>query len=554
MTRSRSNSFMSVVNDAEKPQALVDLNREAAAATNAELSMTLLEGIKKYPYAVGWSVFLSTCIVMEGFDKSLINSLFALGPFQKKYGVLQADGSYQLTAAWQSGLSNASLVGEICGLWLNGIFAEKYGYRKTIIGSLILVAAFIFIPFFANSLPQIIAGQILLGFPWGVFQTITTTYAAEVCPVALRAYLTTYVNLCWVLGQLLAAGVLRGISNMTSEWAVRIPFACQWFWPVPLAIGIAFAPDSPWWMIRNDRPEEAKRALQRLTNNSDDSSNVNIDETIAMMQHTNLLEKTHSAGTSYIDCFKRTDLRRTEVACVVWMIQTLCGSTFMGYSTYFFEQAGLSRSASFSMSLALYGLGAIGTISSWFLMTKFGRRGLYLSGQAIMLVVLLVIGLLGLISKHNTGAQWAIGSLLLVFTFTYDATVGPVCYSLVAELSSNRLRAKTVVLARIFYNITGLITNILTPRMLNPTAWDWGAKTGFFWVGSISLCIVWTYFRLPEPKGRTYGELDVLFEQKVPARKFSSTFVNQFGEGAGGAADAGFLPEKEAVAVRVEQI
>ena len=45
----------------------------------------------------------------------------------------------------------------------------------------------------------------------GIFQTISVTYAAEVAPVSLRPYLTTYVNLCWVIGQLLAAGVLKGL-------------------------------------------------------------------------------------------------------------------------------------------------------------------------------------------------------------------------------------------------------------------------------------------------------------------------------------------------------
>jgi MFS transporter, SP family, general alpha glucoside:H+ symporter len=62
-------------------------------------------------------------------------------------------------------------------------------------GSLVLMIVFIFIPFFAQNIQTLLAGGILQGIPWGVFQTLTTTYAAEICPVALRAYLTTYVNL-----------------------------------------------------------------------------------------------------------------------------------------------------------------------------------------------------------------------------------------------------------------------------------------------------------------------------------------------------------------------
>lgn len=87
------------------------------------------------------------------------------------------------------------------------------------------------------------------------------------------------------------------------------------------------------------------------------------------------------------------------------------------------------------------------------------------------------------------------------------------------------MRNKTVVLARNCFNITGIIANIITPHMLNPKAWAWGAKAGYFWAGSCALCAVWTYFRLPEPKGRTYAEMDMLFEARVPARKFKSTDV-----------------------------
>ena len=64
--------------------------------------------------------------------------------------------------------------------------------------------------------------------------------------------------------------------------------------------------------------------------------------------------------------------------------------------------------------------------------------------------------------------------------------------------------------------------------MLNPTAWNWGAKTGYFWAGLCLVLFIWTFFRLPEPKGRTYGELDILFENKVSARKFRTTDATQF--------------------------
>ena len=215
---------------------------------------------------------------------------------------------------------------------------------------------------------------------------------------------------------------------------------------------------------------------------------------------------------------------------MVWAVQTLCGaSSFTGYSTYFFEQAGLGTSDAFSLSLGQYALGAVGTLLSWILMGKYGRRTLYIAGQTAMVLLLLIVGFLGIAPAGNTGAQWGIGAMILVYTFVYDMTVGPVCYSLIAEISSTRLRNKTVVLARDVYNFTGLIANILTPYMLNPQSWAWGAKAGFFWAGTGALCAVWTYFRVPEPKDRSYAEMDMLFDAHVSARKFKVTDVLGFG-------------------------
>ena len=78
------------------------------------------------------------------------------------------------------------------------------------------------------------------------------------------------------------------------------------------------------------------------------------------------------------------------------------------------------------MSLGQYGIGAIGTILSWFLMAKFGRRALYLWGQIAMAAVLLIVGFLGIAPASASGAQWGIGAMILLYTFLYDMTVGPV--------------------------------------------------------------------------------------------------------------------------------
>ena len=204
------------------------------------------------------------------------------------------------------------------------------------------MTAFIFIPFFAPNLTVLLVGQILQGLPWGVFQTLTTSYAAEVTPVALRPFLTTWVNGCWVVGQLIASGLLRATVTRNDHWAYKIPYAVQWVWPVPIFIGCWFAPESPWWLVRQNRLEDAKRSIRRLAANDREFSEHEADQTVQMMIHTNELEKAAAESSSYWDCFKRTDLRRTEIASVVWVIQIFCGQPLMTMSTYFYVRAGLA--------------------------------------------------------------------------------------------------------------------------------------------------------------------------------------------------------------------
>ena len=61
----------------------------------------------------------------------------------------------------------------------------------------------------------------------------------------------------------------------------------------------------------------------------------NLDETIAMIEHTNELEKQIKEGVGFRDCFKGIDLRRTEIVVGIWLVQTLGGQNLMGYFSYF---------------------------------------------------------------------------------------------------------------------------------------------------------------------------------------------------------------------------
>jgi SP family general alpha glucoside:H+ symporter-like MFS transporter len=107
------------------------------------------------------------------------------------------------------------------------------------------------------------------------------------------------------------------------------------------------------------------------------------------MIYTNEMEKQVAGGTSYWDCFRGTDLRRTEIVCMTWIAQTLSGTAVGGLSSYFYVRAGISTQSSYSLSWGQTGIGAAGTIASWFILNKVGRKQLMCWGMVAMFILLM---------------------------------------------------------------------------------------------------------------------------------------------------------------------
>lgn len=143
-----------------------------------------------------------------------------------------------------------------------------------------------------------------------------------------------------------------------------------------------------------------------------------------------------------------------------------------------------------------------------------------------MFVLMLLIGGLGIPSPTaNMSYSWAIGGLLIASSFLYNCSMGPLTNTLCTEIPSTLLRSKSVVLARWCYAALGIAGGSLTPYQLNKSAWNWGAKTGFFWAGGCLAATAFAWFFVPETKGRPAAEIDVLFENKVSPRRFGDTPV-----------------------------
>ncbi|RMJ21349.1 MFS alpha-glucoside transporter [Aspergillus sp. HF37] len=506
--------------------SLADLIHQAQESEDADRRLTIMQALVRYKKAVWWAMFLSTSLIMEGYDLVLITSFFGQTQFQNRFGVyVPATGEKVIPAAWQAGLSNSALVGQLVGLLVNGYTQDRFGCRPTMMVFMVWMTVMIFIPVFAPSLPVLAWGEAMCGVSWGVFQTLSTTYACEVVPTILRPYVTAYVCMCWGAGILLSSGVVRAVAGLQGNMGWRLPFILQWVWPPPLFIGAYFAPESPWNAVRRGKNELARNSLLRLRQHTPERER-EVAATLANIRHTTELEMSETANAGFFECFRGTNLWRTEINIVVWAAQVLCGNAILSYSVVFLQAAGFSEVQSFNLNIALSACYIVGGVICWFLFPHLGRATIYMGGMSFMFACLVAIGGLGW--AHGKDAQLAIGILLIISTLCNMITVGPACYPIVAETPSGRLRYKTIVIGRFMYNVTSIFKNVVTPRMLSAQSWDWGAKAGLFYAGTNLVCNIWCWFRLPETKDRSFGEIDLLFENRVPARKFKHTIVDQF--------------------------
>ena len=236
-------------------------------------------------------------------------------------------------------------IGQILGALACGWPLERWGRKKTLAACCIWSIGFIFVQFFSTSIGMLCAGEILGGLAYGFYVVIAPTYASEICPLALRGVLTASVNLAFVIGQFIAQGCAAGLESRLDEWAYKAPFAIQWIWPVVLLIGLPFAPESPYWLVRKGRNEEAMESLQKL---SSKQHRPDLDGVLVMIQQTDFLEQELEDTTSYADCFKGANLRRTEISVMVYLIQVIGGNPLIGYANFFFEQAGLDSADAFN--------------------------------------------------------------------------------------------------------------------------------------------------------------------------------------------------------------
>lgn len=275
-------------------------------------------------------------------------------------------------------------------------------------------------------------------------------------------------------------------------------------------------PRSPWWLASKGRQDKALRALHRLS-----SKGAEGERKLAAINRTLEEIKGETDDATYLECFRKTNLRRTIVSIAPLCIQALSGVVFCAsYATYYIQLAGYSTTSSFRLQIIQQVLSLIGNVMSWFLVDKVGRRNLTFYGLLILTVVLWLMG--GLAAAGTKGTIKGTISMIMVYCWWYNVTIGATAYTILCEVATSRLRIKTIAIGLAAQNAINMVWSFVLPYLFNADKANLGAKVAFIFGGLAILSLVFLWVYLPETAGRTYEELDEMFVKQIPARKFAS--------------------------------
>jgi MFS transporter, SP family, general alpha glucoside:H+ symporter len=164
---------------------------------------------------------------MEAYCVFLMGNFIALPAFAGDYGVwVEDEKKYVIVASWQSALQVGGPLGAFIGTFLAGPLTSKIGYRWATIVGLMLLNAFIFIFYFAKSLPIMFLAQLLEGIPWGIFIANAPAYCSEITPIQLRAAATQMLQMYWAIGAMIVGGVTYHYNARLDDAAYRYAHFC----------------------------------------------------------------------------------------------------------------------------------------------------------------------------------------------------------------------------------------------------------------------------------------------------------------------------------------
>ena len=302
------------------------------------------------------------------------------------------------------------------------------------------------------------------------------------------------------IGLLISSIVNNGTKDEPTSASWRIPIALQFIWGFILAVGMILLPESPRWLIKKERDQDAARALSRLISLPPDHPELRaeLDEIRNAYQHEKRLGE-----SSYLDCFRATDnkiLLRTLTGIFIQAWQQLTGINFIFYyGTVFFKNSGISNP--FLITIATNVINVSMTLPGMWGVERFGRRRLLLVGAAAMCICEFLVAIVGVtVSTENIAGQKVLIAFVCIYIAFFASTWGPIAWVVTGEIFPLNIRAKAMSLSVASNWLWNFGIGYATPYLVNKEPGSLGleVKVFFIWGSTCAGCFLFTYFCIPE--------------------------------------------------------
>ncbi|XP_075058218.1 solute carrier family 2, facilitated glucose transporter member 2 [Mixophyes fleayi] len=410
-----------------------------------------------------------------------------------------------VTMYWSLSVSVFSLGGLVSSFFV-GWIADKLGRIKAMmaVNTLAVIGALLMgLAPLGQAHALVIAGRLVTGLYCGLTSGLVPMYIGEISPTALRGALGTMHQLAIVTGILISQIVgLEFILGSEALWPVLLGLS-----GVPAVIQtilLFFCPESPRYVYINQGKEEAtKRILKRLKGEYDTSKDI---EEMRKEKEEAAREK----KVSIIQLFKSPNYRQPLlVSLVLHISQQFSGiNGIFYYSTSIFTKSGISQPV-----YATIGVGAVNTIFtvvSVFLVERAGRRSLYIIGLAGMCICAVVMTIALALLAHHAWMSYLCMVAIFLFVIFFEVGPGPIPWFIVAELFSQGPRPAAMAVSG-FVNWT---CNFIIGMCFQYIADACGPYVFIIFAILLLGFTVFTYFKVPETKGKSFDEIAAEFRRK----------------------------------------
>jgi sugar porter (SP) family MFS transporter len=426
-------------------------------------------------------------------------------------GVLPFIGKIWSLSAFDKGAVTASLsVGAIFGAAFSGRINEALGRRRTIMVAALVVIIGTLAATFSPTFVLLIVSRLVIGLGIGLSSSTVPTYLSELAPAKLRGAMGALNQIFIVLGILIAFLVSYGLGP-SSNW--RLMFAGALVPAVILLAGLRILPETPRWLLKNGREEEAREVLVSSHGGSSE-----VDAELDTIREVIRLD-TEQKGRIR-DLFAGWVRPMLIVALLLAVGQQFSGvNAINAYFPTMLIGLGFATQAAL-LSGVLLGVTKF-LFTAWvvFVVDRWGRKPLLLIGNVIMVITLVAAGIV-VLNVHDTGTRGILMLVMMIlYLVGYELGWGAVVWVMMAEVFPLKARAAGMgVSSVVLWAATGIVSAVF-PLISAPGSLGIGGSM-FLFAGINVVLFGLTKWLVPETKGRSLEqiELDLRARTKIRAK------------------------------------